>query len=64
MTLLSAVKSKCTTRALMYVAYAFGVLGLALCIPWHGQLSAGQYAFGCYFCAIGFYPLSSMAASV
>jgi hypothetical protein len=48
----------------MYVAYAFGVLGLALCIPWHGQLSAGQYAFGCYFCAIGFYPLSSMAASV
>jgi hypothetical protein len=28
----------------MYIAYASGVLGLGLCIPWHGQLSAGQYA--------------------
>ena len=64
MALIPAVKRKCSTRALMYCAYAVGVLGLVLCIPWHGQLSAGQYAFGCYFCAMGFYPLSTMAASV
>ena len=64
MSLIPAVKRMHTTRTLMHYAYTVGLLGLVLCIPWFGQLSAGQYAFGCYFCAMGFYPLSTMAAQV
>ena len=53
-----------TTRSLLCAAYAVGVTGLLLCIPWGGQLSAAQYALGCYFAAMGFYPLSAMSAQV
>jgi len=52
------------TRSLIFGAYVVGFVGLVLCIPWGGQLTAGQYALGCYFAAMGFHPLSSISSQV
>lgn len=59
-----AMKKKYPIRGLMLYCSLTSMIGILLCIPWFGELSATQYALGCYLCAMGLYPLSSMATQV